>query len=796
MQCLYMHAHAYIRGTVYDFSKYLNLKFKARSMSFVLEIVLLILLGVVYGWSIEDTEIVLLPLWNTEDNVEVSLSFKAFDRSVELTLRRNDNIVASQFQVWKHINEDNVEELPELGKPAPCHYLHTNELSSAAISLCKEGGMHGFVFLDNVTLEIRPLRDQKMFFFNDHHRVRQRSKFFGEPHIVKRAHTSPMFFENEPKWYEHNEITNYKTDHLTRDVLDELIVRPNNSNDALTLELAVFFDEPGYNLFSTFFERNDERIRDMLLAYINGVQAVYHHPTLGVVIDISLVRLEIMQRQPRDLPHFDGERGSLLDSFCNYAKKRNPSDETDPNHWDMGLYVSGLDFYAVEAGRKNTATMGLATVGGLCIDRYSCVIVELGVTNQFGKPFPSAGFTSVYIAAHEIGHNLGMHHDSTGNPCPRDGYIMSPSRGTDGETIWSECSRDVAQRLSYTKPCLTDRPSPQTNNRLDHTRFFDLPGREWNAKKQCEVLLRDKDASVATLYRSCKSLQCKTPHRSGYYLAGPALDGTYCAVGKECRGGECKNALKIPTETDRPLVETVGWSDWKLGPCSSGCLLKSVGAQVRRRFCGSPIPENPDAGCRGSAYDVVLCRDDRLCKKKRRSINEFATLRCKEFSERLPELDGKGGGLQALHEPERPWMSCAIFCRRKDIASYYTPRVELNDLGLDPYFPDGTWCHAEEGQNYFCRQHHCLPENFRFEKTLSKDRQQDDIEFGPQNAHPNGLRLDDQVVKYHSLGPDGLPLLTSLLSRSSIGLPPDENEWIDKDYIELTELPQEILFDL
>lgn len=76
----------------------------------------------------------------------------------------------------------------------------------------------------------------------------------------------------------------------------------------------------------------------------------------------------------------------------------------DPHHWDMGLYVSGLDFYAMEAGRKNSATMGLATVDGLCIDQYSCVIAELGVTNQFGKPFPSAGFTSIYIAAHEIGH--------------------------------------------------------------------------------------------------------------------------------------------------------------------------------------------------------------------------------------------------------------------------------------------------------------------------------------------------------------------------------------------------------
>jgi Metallo-peptidase family M12B Reprolysin-like len=47
---------------------------------------------------------------------------------------------------------------------------------------------------------------------------------------------------------------------------------------------------------------------------------------------------------------------------------------------------------------------GLATVGGVCTPQYSCVIAELGTVNSFGKPYPSAGFTSVYILAHEIGH--------------------------------------------------------------------------------------------------------------------------------------------------------------------------------------------------------------------------------------------------------------------------------------------------------------------------------------------------------------------------------------------------------
>nr|XP_034177349.1 A disintegrin and metalloproteinase with thrombospondin motifs adt-2 [Osmia lignaria] len=774
-------------------------------MAFALETVLLMLFGAVYS---RDTEIVLLQLWNANENAEVPLSFKAFDRSVDLKLRRNDKIVAPQFRVWKHNDEDVVEELPKLSNPVSCHYLHRDDFSSAAISLCKGNGVHGLVFLENITLEITPLQDEDTLFLNDRY-IRQRSETLGEPHIVKRAQGSALFFEDQPRYYEWLDNDLMKLEE-TREPLEKLI-KNSVQNDALTLELAVFFDQAGYNLFSPFFNRNDEEVRDMLLAYINGVQAIYHHPSLGTTIDISLVRLEIMQKQPRDLPHHDGERGRLLDSFCSYAMKNNP-DEHHPNHWDMGLYVSGLDFYVIEAGRKNSATMGLAVVGGLCIDRYSCVIAELGVTNQFGKPFPSAGFTSVYIAAHEIGHkyvyscvqlkfsllttvlvfSLGMHHDSTGNTCPKDGYIMSPSRGLHGETIWSDCSRDLAQRLSYTKPCLTNRPTAQTNPHLDHARFYDLPGREWTGKKQCEFLLRDKDASVATWYKACESLQCKTPHRSGYYFAGPALDGTYCAPGKECRGGDCKNTLQIYPGSEKPFVQPGGWSEWRTGSCRSGCLSKSTGAQTRQRFCNNPTPMNTVIGCEGTRYDVVLCKDDRLCKKNRKSIVEFATLKCAEFSERLPELDGKGGGLQAPHEPERPWMACAIFCRRKDIASYYTPRVELNDLGLDPYFPDGTWCHAEEGQNYFCRQHHCLPETFRFEKIMLQDSQQidEDIEFGPQNAHPGGLGLDDQIIKYFSLGSDGLPLLTSL--SHSIGFPPDEDEWIDKDYVEFAKSTEDV----
>lgn len=97
--------------------------------------------------------------------------------------------------------------------------------------------------------------------------------------------------------------------------------------------------------------------------------------------------------------------------------------------------------------------------------------------------------------------------------------------------------------------CLNDAPSKIPTDR-DHSRFRNVPGQFWGAKRQCEVLLRDRDATLQNpgqlgvrsndlvtkcqciilsyLQDICENLRCKTPHRSGFYFAGPALEGTEC----------------------------------------------------------------------------------------------------------------------------------------------------------------------------------------------------------------------------------------------------------------------------
>lgn len=170
------------------------------------------------------------------------------------------------------------------------------------------------------------------------------------------------------------------------------------------------------------------------------------------------------------------------------------------------LQFHSLDFFAYEHGRPNTATMGLATLGGVCQDRYACVIAEFGTVNALGKPYPSAGFTSVYIMAHEIGHkyvrqfgtfslhefysiySLGMHHDAVGNECTSEGFVMSPSRGTEGETLWSTCSADIIRTLGDWAKCLHDKPT-NVSVAYNSWKYEGYPGQRITAKHQCQLLL-------------------------------------------------------------------------------------------------------------------------------------------------------------------------------------------------------------------------------------------------------------------------------------------------------------------
>ncbi|CAG9829104.1 unnamed protein product [Diabrotica balteata] len=608
--------------------------------------------------GIPDYEIVELPVVLSVEAVdaydgydeEIDYSFLAFQRPIDLKLKRNTDILGHNFTTYVH-DEDGISVFNHV--PRSCHYLHEDGITVASMSICSSKNVQGLIFLENTTLEVQPLTERLQSVLNIKEPLMEtllQDESLKIPHLVKRASFLPAFPHTEEDyfpiaanvWSENENIrTNNIFDAENGYNFRDNIFRPYSEAASfkiptLTLELAMFFDEAAYKIFAPYFNYDDKKLQDMLLAYMNAVR-----------------------------------------------------------------------FLCIRQRQKSGVTMGLATVGGVCLDSYACVIAEFGTTNVFGKPYPSAGFTSVYVLAHEIGHNLGMHHDSIQNSCPKEGYIMSPSRGTNGETQWSRCSADVMTKLS------------------------------------------------------------------GHYFAGPALEGTQCGYGQYCYGGTCvKKALPKPVK-----VVPGGWGPWKEGVCSSGCIEKSKGNTSKRRLCNNPAPLNTDEGCEGSSVQFGLCNDSKVCKGKISAVN-YASQKCTEFSKLLPELESVGTGLQSPHEEGRLWMGCAIFCKRADSGIFYTPRIELNDLGISPYFPDGTWCHSAGNRDFYCLQHHCLPENFQI-RTLSNHLE--DLSF-LQNARPHA-HVSQDIKDYLSVDSYGRPIKTTLSEGDDI--PPQDEEWESHDYIEI-----------
>lgn len=258
---------------------------------------------------------------------------------------------------------------------------------------------------------------------------------------------------------------------------------------------------------------------------------------------------------------------------------------------------------------------------------------------------------------------------------------------------------------------MDDKPSAPASG-LDPWKYSGYPGISYPAKDQCEILLRDRDAYIFVNGQQssvCDNLHCRTPNKSGFFFAGPALQGTDCGNGRWCEGGSCVSRKKLSmsptttTTTSRPQAPT--WGEWQGFRCKSECIKYSKGFQMKSRQCSSTKKQ----ACDGLSLSVEICDDRAICKA-RKSVMEYGTQKCKEFSTIVATVDPSGHGLQASYDSLRLWMPCAIFCRRKNTTSYFTPRVEVNAVGLNPYYPDGTFCHRAGAINYYCIQNHCLPE--------------------------------------------------------------------------------------
>lgn len=274
-------------------------------------------------------------------------------------------------------------------KYAKCFYSNEN----AAFDLCDES-IRGIIRKNDTNLIIHPLpsrfgtkshiiMEKLMSEFSDKDSKSENQVF--EPEMSRYVYRPPS--EPTPTY-----VTRYNASYQPR-------YRPKRQStqssipNVLHIETAIFVDKDLFRHMRKNFPANTEsHLIRFVLAMINGVQLLYHHPSLGKQVNFILKRLEILHTEPKDLRRAS-DIDVYLNSFCSWQRKLNPASDADVVHFDHAVILTGLDLYVVgKNGKVSSQVVGLAPVAGMCSAVSSCTINE-------GKHFES-----VFVVAHEIGH--------------------------------------------------------------------------------------------------------------------------------------------------------------------------------------------------------------------------------------------------------------------------------------------------------------------------------------------------------------------------------------------------------
>lgn len=328
----------------------------------------------------------------------------------------------------------------------------------------------------------------------------------------------------------------------------------------LVVKLAVFVDISLRIHLHENLKLNYNQMKRLIQSYIEQVEVIFSTMKTKSISRIHLefveLRLEGFSAEFSNNSTFDNANiDQLLGKFCQYQHKRRP------RNWDLGLLLTSRDLYSeeeakfVESYKLSSTTMGISIVNGLEWPDLSCLIVEFGIgyrdsnleDSDDNRVYPTRGFGSAWVTAHEVAHSLGIYHDGPpfNEECPNKGFIMSSSNYVKSMPHkWSDCSsksldsKDLNANLEI---------HDHSNDLLEANQVKNLPGQLFNAQFQCkffsELLTQSNLAGNRNMCN--ESLLCST-ESNRLVAVGPALEGTQCqSDGSICIRNSCVQLEKV-----------------------------------------------------------------------------------------------------------------------------------------------------------------------------------------------------------------------------------------------------------
>nr|XP_035924580.1 A disintegrin and metalloproteinase with thrombospondin motifs 7 [Halichoerus grypus] len=403
------------------------------------------------------------------------------------------------------------------------------------------------------------------------------------------------------------------------------------------------------------------QVESYVLTIMNMVAGLFHHPSIGNPIHITIVRLVLLEDEEEDLKithHAD----NTLRSFCKWQKSINMKGDAHPLHHDTAILLTRKDLCA--AMNRPCETLGLSHVAGMCQPHRSCNINE------------DTGLPLAFTVAHELGHSFGIQHDGSGNDCEPVGkrpFIMSPQLLYDTAPLtWSRCSREYITRFLDRGwgLCLDDSPSKDV---IDFPSV--PPGVLYDVGHQCRLQYGAYSAFCDDMDNVCHTLWCSVGTTCHSKLDA-AVDGTRCGESKWCLNGEC-----VPIGF-RPEAVDGGWSGWSAwSVCSRSC---GLGVQSAERQCTQPVPKYKGKYCVGERRRFRLC-NLQACPPGRPS---FRHVQCSHFDAMLYK-----GQLHTWVPVVNDVNPCELHCRPSN--EYFAEK--LRDAVID-----GTPCYQGQPGHDLC----------------------------------------------------------------------------------------------
>ncbi|XP_039072725.1 A disintegrin and metalloproteinase with thrombospondin motifs 7 [Hyaena hyaena] len=403
------------------------------------------------------------------------------------------------------------------------------------------------------------------------------------------------------------------------------------------------------------------QVESYVLTIMNMVAGLFHDPSIGNPIHITVVRLLLLEDEEEDLKvthHAD----NTLRSFCKWQKSINMKGDAHPLHHDAAILLTRKDLCA--AMNRPCETLGLSHVAGMCQPHRSCNINE------------DTGLPLAFTVAHELGHSFGIQHDGSGNDCEPVGKrpsIMSPQLLYDTAPLtWSRCSREYITRFLDRGwgLCLDDAP---TKDVIDFPSV--PPGVLYDVGHQCRLQYGAYSAFCDDMDNVCHTLWCSVGTTCHSKLDA-AVDGTRCGESKWCLNGEC-----VPVGF-RPEAVDGGWSGWSAwSTCSRSC---GVGVQRAERQCTQPVPKYKGRYCVGERKRFRLC-NLQACPPGRPS---FRHVQCSHFDAMLYK-----GQLHTWVPVLNDASPCELHCRPSN--EYFAEK--LRDAVID-----GTPCYQGQPGHDLC----------------------------------------------------------------------------------------------